>query len=302
MDPEATVACVVANWNGGERVLSCLRSLLASEGVQVSLIFVDNGSTDGSIESVRRDFPDADVFVMEENEGLARARNRGAAHALSAGFRYVLFVDDDARVGKTTLALLLGTIRNEPRCGIATPRIFDARERKKVWYDGGAVNWFGDAVHKLPEDGVPDEATSRETEFATGCCSMIAAEVFEKSGFLDEDFFIYSEDVDFSFRARAAGYTILHMPGASAWHEQSSSAKHNKGKWFRDYYVTRNKLLLFGKHYRGGRQAMALIYFSIRWFALPIAYTFLRGEWGRDRAIIRGVADYCGGRLGGTYR
>jgi GT2 family glycosyltransferase len=302
MNHETDVACIVANWNGGERVLSCLRALGASEGVSVHIILVDNGSADGSLDRVREEFPGVEVIVMGENAGLARARNRGVAHALRAGFQYILFVDDDARVGSTTLALLQGTIRGNPRCGIVTPRIYDSQRAGRIWYDGGRVNCFGDAVHTLSKERTPDERTSRVTAFATGCCSMIARGVFEKIGFLDEDFFIYSEDVDFSFRARAAGYSILHVPGASAWHEQSSAAKHNKGKWFRDYYVTRNKLLLYGKHYHRWRRSAALISFSVRWFLVPLAYTFLRGEWKRDLAIVRGLADYHRKRLGGTYR
>jgi GT2 family glycosyltransferase len=131
---------------------------------------------------------------------------------------------------------------------------------------------------------------------------MIVGEVFEKIGFLDEDFFIYSEDVDFSFRARVAGYSIVHVPVASAWHEQSSSAKENRGKWYRDYYVTRNKLLLYRKHYQGWRLGLARVSFSIRWLLVPLTYTFLRGEWKRSVAIVRGVADYHRGRFGGTYR
>jgi len=302
MNGETDVACVVANWNGGQRVLSCLRALVASEGVTVHVILVDNGSTDGSLDWVRQEFPGIEIIVMGENAGLARARNQGVARALHAGFQYILFVDDDARVGSTTLAMLQGTIRDDPRCGIATPRIYDAKETGKIWYDGGKVNSFGDAVHMLSGEWATDEGATHPTAFATGCCSMIAGEVFGKTGPLDEDFFIYSEDVDFSFRARAAGYSILHVRRAHVWHEQSSSAKHNKGKWFRDYYVTRNKLLLYRKHYHRWRRTAALISFSFRWFLVPLVYTFLRGEWKRDLAIVRGIADYHRGRLGGTYR
>jgi hypothetical protein len=302
MNHEKGVACVVTDWNGGQRILTCLRALRESEGVSVHLIVVDNGSSDGSPDAVKEEFPDVEVIAMGENAGLAKARNQGARRALRAGFSYILFVDDDARVGRTTLALLQSTIRDSPRCGIATPRIFDARRSTRVWYDGGRVTCFGDPVHDLPGRGKPDERKCREVGFATGCCSMIGGQVFEKIGFLDEDFFIYSEDVDFSLRARAAGYSIIHVPDASAWHEQSSAAKHNKGKWFRDYYVTRNKLLLYRKHYTGWQRSLTLLAFSIRWFLFPLAYTFVRGEWQRDLAIVRGVADYRLGRFGGTYR
>ena len=302
MNHEKDIACVVTKWNGGRRVLSCLRALGSSQGVAVHVIVVDNGSTDGSLDSVREEFPAAEVIAMGKNVGLAKARNTAVAHALLAGFRYILFVDDDALVGNTTLALLQRAIEDHPRCGLATPRIFDAKGGKKIWYDGGGVNIFGDAIHVTPEESTPDEMANRVIAFATGCCSMIVGEVFEKIGFLDEDFFIYSEDVDFSFRARVAGYSIVHVPAASAWHEQSSSAKENRGKWYRDYYVTRNKLLLYRKHYQGWRLGLARVSFSIRWLLAPLTYTFLRGEWKRSVAIVRGVADYHRGRFGGTYR
>ena len=86
MNHEKGVACVVTDWNGGQRILTCLRALRESEGVSVHLIVVDNGSSDGSPDAVKEEFPDVEVIAMGENAGLAKARNQGARRALRAGF------------------------------------------------------------------------------------------------------------------------------------------------------------------------------------------------------------------------
>ena len=300
--PDTTngIACVILNWNGGARIQRCLQSLHDSRDVIVRSVVVDNGSTDGSIGVLRRSFPSTDVIEMKRNVGLARGRNEGVRWALVRGYRHVLFIDDDATVSEDTLSHLKKVLDASPEGGLVTPRIFDGNRPGLIWYDGGVVNLFGDPVHRRGgggrSSGAPEEVT-----FATGCCSMIARAVFDRIGLLDGDFFVYSEDVDFSFRARAAGFLILHDPDAHAWHEQSSDTKANRGKWFRDYYVTRNKLLLFRKHYRRWRRLTANVFLICRWLAIPSLYFFLRLDFDRMKALGQAVNDYRKNRFGERF-
>ncbi len=298
-----SIACIVLNWNGGERILRCIRSLYASSNITPQVVVVDNGSSDGSLELIQRQYPDVQLIGFEENAGLVLARNTGIRRALEQSFSFVLFIDDDAVVEKDCLHRLFSVLENTPSAGIATPRIFDGSDVEMIWYDGGVTNIFGDTLHRNmgKRKGETESNTPLTISFATGCCVMVKREVFEKVGLLDESYFVYSEDADFSFRARAAGYSIMHIPQAEALHDQSGDTKANKGKWFRDYYVVRNKLMLFQRHYAGIKKVFAVLSFSIAGILAPIVYHTINGEWSRYKAIRAGVVDSLRGRSGKRY-
>ncbi|MFN0157687.1 MAG: glycosyltransferase family 2 protein [Bacteroidota bacterium] len=296
------ICAIVLNWNGGERIHRCVQSLLASTGAQVNVVVVDNGSTDGSNELLAVTFASISLIRLGKNIGLAKARNEGLRWSMEQGFDAMLFIDDDARVAPDTLSQLWQTLQSSPQAGIVTPRILDGNNEKIIWYDGGVTNTFGDPVHRnMGAEAGTVTRESLEIEFGTGCCQLIKREVVEQIGLLDETFFVYSEDADYSFRAREAAFRIVHVPGAIAWHEQSGDTKKNKGKWYRDYYVTRNKLMLFSKHYKGMKFIVALVGFGIVDFGFRIGYFMVMGEFRRCRAIFDGVTDFLCGRFGERY-
>jgi hypothetical protein len=296
-----SVACIVLNWNGGGRILSCLKSIRDSKGVSTVTFVLDNGSLDGSRGHIPRVFPEAKVRDMGRNAGLVKGRNEGAKWALGEGFPYLLFIDDDAVLADGALALMRNVLEADPQCGLVTPRIFGKRGSDVMWYDGGEIDFWGDPVHRGFGEPVQGEPIIRNEAFATGCCVLIRREVFERIGFLNEDYFVYSEDVDFSLRARDAGFTITHVPSAHAWHLQSGDTRFNVGRWYRDYYVTRNKFLLFRTHYHGGRRTLAMTYSTIRWGLLPMMFFGFRGEIDRSKATALALVDAIRGRFGGRY-
>ncbi len=130
---------------------------------------------------------------------------------------------------------------------------------------------------------------------------LLRREVFERIGLFDESYFMYCEDSDFSFRARSAGFDILHIPAAMSWHAQSASIKKNRGKWFRDYYVARNTLRLARGRLTGIRWAVFCGYFSVRRVALPAAYFSVTGQFDRVGALASGIHDFCVGKTGARY-
>ncbi len=296
------IGCVVLNWNGGKRILDCLGSLTASQGVRTSIVVVDNGSTDDSIVRIQRTYPAIHIHECGENVGLAKARNIGVKFLLERKHRVILFIDDDATVEESSLAKLSAALNSDTRIGIVSPRILDGKNQNIIWYDGGKVNVFGDTVHRNANKALSSVKANESLpiEFATGCCVLIKSEVFESLGFLDESFCVYSEDADFSLRARSGGYSILHMPTAVARHLQSGDTKGNRGKWFRDYYVTRNKFLLFSKHYSGLRKLVASTYFLLE-CGMRIVFFAVSGQLRRSGAIIEGISDFFAKRFGMRY-
>jgi GT2 family glycosyltransferase len=300
-----TVTCIVLNWNGNDHVLRALRSLHESQDAVTRTILVDNGSKDGSLSEIRRIFPDTTVLALSFNAGPSKARNLAVRRALDIGSEFVFFLDDDAFCANDCLALLIAAARGSSDVAVVTPRILDARRKDVIWYDGGRITRFGDTRHDNIGAHIGDlsgaTAETRTVEFASLCAMLVKREVFERVGLFDEAFFMYCEDSDFSFRARTCGFAILHVPSALAWHAQSTDTKSNRGKWFRDYYVTRNTLLLMRKHLKGARKILFAGHFAAVRMFFPLCYFLISAEFARAWAIVAGISDFFRGRLGERY-
>ena len=291
-----SVACVVLNWNGAARIERCLQSLRSSRHVKPRILVVDNGSVDGSLDRVRERFAGVKIIRHDANIGLAAARNEGARTAFRGGAEFVLFIDDDAWLPPESLSLLGNILRGQAGVGVVTPRILYAKKRGRIWYDGGALGPAGDTVHQnmeRDERGVlrPDAGVTVESAFATGCCMLVRRKAFENVAGFDEEYFVYCEDSDFSFRLRKKGWGILHAPGINAFHDVSGDTSANKGKAYRDYYVTRNTLRLQRIHGEGGR-LLFLWYFLWKRVLIPDLYFIFTGQLRRAKAVHLGVRDY----------
>jgi GT2 family glycosyltransferase len=109
---------------------------------------------------------------------------------------------------------------------MVAPKIFYADPPDRLWFAGGEISfWTGTMRHTgIRETDHGQYDTPREIGYATGCCILTSREVIERAGVLDESFFMYTEDADWSMRVRAAGYRILYEPRARVWHKLSVSA------------------------------------------------------------------------------
>jgi hypothetical protein len=145
------------------------------------------------------------------------------------------------------------------------------------------------------------EVGSRPQYFATGCAMLIRANAIGEVGRFDERFFAFSEDVEFCVRARRQGWQTIHNSHATATHYPSSATKKNKGKWFRDYYVTRNKLLLLSGELKGVEWLVFVLYFSLKYVVAPCLFFLMTGQFRRARAIVTGVLDFVKGAFGERY-
>jgi GT2 family glycosyltransferase len=138
-------------------------------------------------------------------------------------------------------------------------------------------------------------------QFATGCAMLVRSEVFDIVGFFDEAYFAYSEDADLCLRARANGFTIVHNPRALVTHYPSAATIKNEGKWFRDYYVTRNSFMFGRRHWSGMRRIMFYGYSVVIGFFTPVIYFALTGQLRRIGAVMLGVIDFVRGKDGKRY-
>jgi hypothetical protein len=228
MEKIPRVFVVVLNYNGGGLIENCLKSLEKVDYSNLHVLVVDNKSDDDSVTLIESKFPDLKIIKNKENIGFSKGNNVGIDFALKNEADYVLLLNQDTEVEPDFLSNLVEEGERDRKIGLLSPLIF--RERtKQVWFSGGRISWWKmKTFHKF--DLARGE--SFETPFLTGCSLLIKRTVLEEIGLLDEDFFLYWEDVDYSFRAKKAGFKIKVVPKSVIQHfESSNELNGNKVYW-----------------------------------------------------------------------
>jgi GT2 family glycosyltransferase len=223
-DPAVTI--ILVNWNGKTVTLDCLASLRALRYPHFRVMVVDNGSKDDSIPAIRGAFPEVDILALDENRRFAGGNNAGIHKAVDEGADLVLLLNNDTLVDPEMLRHLVDCFRREPACGMVAPKIYYADAPDVIWFAGGELSfWTGTMRHTgIRETDRGQFDRPRDIAYATGCCILISREVIGRVGVLDESFFMYTEDADWSKRVRDAGYRIVYEPRARIWHKLSVSA------------------------------------------------------------------------------
>ena len=239
------VAVVIPNWNREEDLAACLHSLQA-QSLSPDIIVVDNGSTDGSVARVQRDFPDVELIALAKNTGFAGGVNAGIRRAVEHGYEFVALMNNDALADKQWLGRLLAGIREKPRAGIATSKITDFAG-KKLDSTGEFYTIWGLAFARgrgEPADNRYDD--HRDIFGASGGASIFRIAMLKDIGLFDEDFFAYYEDIDLSFRAQLHGWRVRFVPEAMVRHRIGATSQSIRG--FTTYQTLKNLPLLCYKN------------------------------------------------------
>lgn len=210
---------IVLNFNNKDTILSCLKHIYASQYSNYQVVVVDNASSDGSLEQVKKHFSRAHFIVSGKNLGFACGMNLGIRYALEKGADEVFLVNSDAYIQKETLKTL-SFWRKKRGPGIYSPKILTPNG--STWFSLGTIDWFRlRAIHKKT---IRRQSSSYESEYVPGCSMLISKEVFKNIGLFDERFFLYYEDVDLCFRARSKGFGVYVISDTSVIHEEKSES------------------------------------------------------------------------------
>ncbi|MFZ2188479.1 MAG: glycosyltransferase family 2 protein [Candidatus Moraniibacteriota bacterium] len=247
---------VVLNYNGKSCLKGCLASLFCVDYPSFEVVVVDNNSEDGSVELARLDFPKATFIKNEQNLGFSAGNNVGIRYSLERKADFVLLLNNDTEVKKDFLKQLIINASENEKAGLFSPQIF-SEDKESVWFSGGRIDWLRMKSFNSTEELRYDFASS---DFISGCAMLVRAEVFARIGLLDEDFFLYWEDVDFSVRAKKAGYSFVVVANSHIYHLEKSEMNRPK----KVYWLVLSGLLFFRKN--------TPAHLSLRVFA----YTILR--------------------------
>ena len=289
------VAAIIPTWRKAADSLDAIASLRAGTLPPAVTIVLDNGSGDGTLETLRAatsTMTDVEVIGLPENLGFAAAVNRGIARALDRGATHVLLMNDDAVVDARCVERLVAALEATPAAGIAAPRILYHGRPDRVWQGEGRYSRLRTGVvspekNRAAADCAPGR---RAVTFATGCVLLIDRAVFDAVGPFEEALWFYEEDVELERRAARAGHGIVYEPEAMAYHKIEDIAR-GRATPFALYHLARSRLLRLRLAGRG----------ELAWGMVMhlLAYTPFRllqvirggGGFGAAAAWLRGTRD-----------
>ena len=258
---------VIVNYNVKDYAGQCLCSLRrALAGIDAQVVVVDNHSRDGSVEYLSREFPEVTVIAGRHNLGFARANNLAIADTAS---EYVLLLNPDTIVGETTLHEALGFMDAHADAGSLGVRMLqadgsDARESRRglprpvvAFYKMvGLCSRFPHSRRfaRYYMGHLPWDAPAC-IEVVSGAFCLLRREAIDRVGLLDEDFFMYGEDIDLSYRLLKGGYHNYYLP-AKILHYKGESTQHSSFRYVHVFYGA--MLIFFRKHYGGMSRLLAL--------------------------------------------
>lgn len=214
---------IIPNWNGKELLKDCLDSLFEQSFKNFEIILVDNGSTDNSIEYVAANYPRVKILKLKKNFGFAKAINEGVK-ASSAD--YVIFLNNDTSVDKDWVKSLVSCAHLHPEVISVNSKLLNFYERKKIDGLGILINEVGQARSIGWNEEDRDQYNNEFYIFgATGGAALFRREDFIKVGLFDEKYFMYSEEVDFAFKAQFLGYKSIFCPKAVVYHKHKATSK-----------------------------------------------------------------------------
>lgn len=238
---EKKVFFVIVNYNGKGFVETCLRSVFASEYTSFEVVVVDNASRDGSMTSIKQLFPKVHCLFHSENKGFSGGSNAGIKFALEHGAEYIFLLNNDAVVQENTLSLLMRYAVGEEK-GIFSPIILSSKQPRRIWFCGGHIDWLRMRAVHLGCSGKGNKPAI--AEYLSGCAILAPKRAFFDVGLLDEEYFLYYEDADWSVRARQAGYSLWVVPQAQVVHAEQSEKRNS----LKMYFLVLSGLLFFQKN------------------------------------------------------
>jgi N-acetylglucosaminyl-diphospho-decaprenol L-rhamnosyltransferase len=284
---------VIVSWNVRALLRRCLQSVVTQAqpvpengGVrigerEIEILVVDNASTDGSAEMVRDEFPQVHLIANDENRGFTAANNQGLARARG---RYLLLLNPDTEIVGDALTAMIHHAQANPEVGALGPRLLypdgslQSSRRRFPTFATALVEstvvqeWWQDnrILRRYYMADTPDDAI-QTVDWVVGACLLVRRQVYEQIGGLDEGYFMYSEELDWCRRIKAAGWQIVYLPTATIIHHEGKSSEQVVPA--RQIYFQGSKVRYFRKHH-GVFQAEVL-----RWFLL-LTYVYQMAREG----------------------
>ncbi|MDD5040089.1 MAG: glycosyltransferase family 2 protein [Patescibacteria group bacterium] len=242
----ARVSIIILNWNGLEHLQTCLSSVYLQTYKDFEVLFVDNGSTDGSAAYVREKFSNVQIIETGKNFGFAEGNNVGIRRALEdPGCRYVVCLNNDTEVKENWLSELVSAADADPRIGVCASKLLYFDNRTIV--DSAGDFYYRGSLKVGPRGHGKSDTFFKKEECLTACAAaaLYRREALEESklgdDYFDSDHFAYIEDSDLGLRIRLAGWKCMFIPTAVVYHKVSATTSQWRDNRKR-FYSGRNRV------------------------------------------------------------
>lgn len=285
---EYKLSIITINYNGLKDTCELIDSIPFKENLEV--IVVDNASTQDEASIITEQYPQVKVIRSKRNLGFAGGNNLGIKEAKG---KYILLINNDTFFKKFNIEALIERLESSNKTGIVCPKLRFAWGSNLIQFAGYTpltnITVRNHAIGFGEEDhGQYD--TAHPTPYAHGAAMLIKREAIENAGLMPECFFLYYEEIDWSMMFTRAGYEIWYDPTCTVYHKESQTTGQNSP--LRTYYITRNRLLLVKRNYKGINKYLSYIYLiCIVGLRDILKYTFTR-QPGLLKAVLKGFQDF----------
>lgn len=279
MNHQPKVFAIVLNWNNPGDTITCISQLKQSNYTNLSILVVDNGSNDNSVEILSQAFSNLLILRNEENLGYAGGNLTGVNYALNNGADYVCIINNDLIIGIDTISkLVIVSEKNKNQC-LCSPKIMFTDFKQKTYYEGLFFNkktgLIGSRQSNIAEK--PDVFC----DFIQGSCFLVSTELIRNYGFIRTDLFLYYEEFDYCLKLSKHNISFICVSDTVCYHKVEGTFLESP---IREYYRTRNNLIILHDNFSKKnflRYLLFFIYnktkFHLRNRSLPLCYATCKG-------------------------
>lgn len=293
------VQVIIVTWNkvkDVKRLLEQLRHINYPEG-RLEITVVDNNSTDNTAQVIDSDYPWVRLIKNPQNLGGAGGFNTGMRWVLESRpeSKYMWLLDNDVLVDNNALKELVAVMESAPQAAMCGSKVMDIAKPSEIIEAGAFLDYdFGTTRSNKPQD---EHDSIYQVDYVAACSLLVRTESVKHVGMLNEDLFIYWDDMEWGVRFNASGYRVLASNSSIVYHPSWAERTGDVSAIWRRYYRTRNRLWFFNNYALGMRRRLVLTRIAIRSLMLALA-NCVGCDLIASRAIIRGIKDFLQGIYG----
>ena len=293
MQKEFNLSIITVNYNGIKDTCELIDSIPFNDEMEV--IVVDNASANNEASVMEEKYPYIKVIRSDRNLGFAGGNNLGIRFALG---KYIFLINNDTIFKDFNIQPLIDRLESSPKIGAVCPKIRFSWDNKTIQFCGYTPLSKITVRNKSIGFGEADNGqynTPHSTPYAHGAAMMIKKAVIDEVGLMPECYFLYYEELDWSMMITRAGYEIWYEPSCTIFHKESQTTGQNSP--LRTYYITRNRLLLVKRNWKGITKYLSYFYLIFLVASRNIIRNLVQGNYGNIKSISKGIHDFCNSKF-----
>ena len=293
MQKECNLSVITVNYNGLKDTCELIDSIPFNDEMEV--IVVDNASANNEASVIEEKYPYIKVIRSDRNLGFAGGNNLGIRFALG---KYIFLINNDTIFKDFNIQVLIDRLGSSPNIGAVCPKIRFSWDNKTIQFCGYTPLSKVTVRNKSIGFGEADNGqynTPHSTPYAHGAAMMIKKAVIDEVGLMPECYFLYYEELDWSMMITRAGYEIWYEPSCTIFHKESQTTGQNSP--LRTYYITRNRLLLVKRNWKGITKYLSYFYLISLVASRDIIRNLVHGNYGNIKSISKGIHDFCNSKF-----